>query len=423
MLSINLAVFIITIILCIIACCCELDSKFSVFNCGDADSPGWEITPDIDQVERKRFLNFIHFWQHDCPTPENKKGISNDINPWGGISWTIHNNMFYFLLAIEMGKIYRPIGQYHWVWAEYSEPKNCSLGLGDIDCFFKPLSNCTFNIINSFDSNAWEEDIKSIDINLGREYAKHLGFRDICTAAKYTKKSVQWVHGQYVEYIIRSRTDIAPMILLRKNMVFEHITNKSHELSVSVQYRGQQPDEKRKPAPLSVYIEQIDKFSKIAEAQGKVIKVVYICSYDQKSNIVSSDHMASLFPRPWTYVVLDHLTMGSIEAEYSLMKLYPNDIKSSPDLPSKRDLVMEFMADIEILASTDIYIGTFSNIYTTVGALRIARNVSDKSNTCYVHISGYVGIPPVYCEGSEEAKAYWRSRAKPGGYMNPSSFG
>lgn len=390
-------------------------STFSVFNCGSATDSGWEITTDTENKDDARaFQNFLLYWQNNC---ENKYFL-NTHNGDGGIGFAILNNLKSFIFSVELGKIYRPSG--HWHWAEYSNQNNCSLGYGAIDCFFEPLSTCENLIINSFDKVAIS-NLQNIDVTTGKALALHLGSQDICTSAKYMKKSVQWVHGQYVDYLIRPRTDILPDIAFRVNEVFKYIKNSSIEATIGVHYRGQTPDENRKPADLDTYIEQVDIKANELKERGRIVTTVYFCSYDQSSNIRSAEYLNSKFPRPWRYIVLDHLTMGSIEAEWSLMKLYAND-KRPAHLPSKRDQVMEFLADIEILAEVDVFIGSFSNIYALATLLRVAHGKAEKSSSCFVDICNYEGKAPTYCEGTEEAKFYWISRNGPGGYLNPSSF-
>ena len=126
--------------------------------------------------------------------------------------------------------------------------------------------------------------------------------------------------------------------------------------------------------------------------------------------------MAKTFPRPWSYVVLTHQSLGPGEAEINLRAgKYPTDT-----VPSKFKLMTEYMADIEILAAADVFIGSYSNVYITVAALRTARGMSPKGQTCYLDIRGWMDAPALKCEGSEEAKDHWWSLV--GGYNGGSPF-
>jgi hypothetical protein len=56
---------------------------------------------------------------------------------------------------------------------------------------------------------------------------------------------------------------------------------------------------------------------------------------------------------------------------------------------SMRDLNVEYFADVEIMTQADVFIGSLSNMYIHVAALRYARYPQrPDANTCFVNHQG-----------------------------------
>lgn len=88
--------------------------------------------------------------------------------------------------------------------------------------------------------------------------------------------------------------------------------------------------------------------------------------------------------------ILKHL-FGTGDPE--LILRYWNTIISPKS--SVRNLTVEFMNDVEILASTDYFLGATSNIYILIASLRVARH---KEGLC-CFISTNKKCNPLVCEG------------------------
>ena len=104
--------------------------------------------------------------------------------------------------------------------------------------------------------------------------------------------------------------------------------------------------------------------------------MVFLCSDQQEDNIKSIEYMTETFPRKWKYYVIPHFNMGPGEAERNLNN--PN-IRNKP---TKRSLMIDFLIDIEILSSLDAFIGSSSNIFFMVSAIRAAKQIGQRSHTC-----------------------------------------
>ena len=144
---------------------------------------------------------------------------------------------------------------------------------------------------------------------------------DTCTMARLSQKSLQWVHGQFFQYMTRLRDDMQTEVDARKTVVFNQLHNSSADPNIllsatphgvgaggtrngtiGVHVRGGNPDSNRKVANISYYIDAIDKKAAELEEQGRPVGLVYLCSDSPDENILSSDSMQQRFPRPFRFV-------------------------------------------------------------------------------------------------------------------------
>lgn len=376
---------------------------YSAFDCGGRQ---WELNYSKSSPDMEIFQNWIYAWQHSC-------GVRNvDVNPaqsWG-IGRTLHLAVKNFVTAIEMNMIWRPTEQNAarvsgaFLWAE-DNPSNCTLGVRSIDCYFLPISTCGFPSHNENNTH------------LASKLAFSNQAVDSCAMAQLSKKPLIWVHGQFFHYLSRLRPDIQVDVDEKKKQVFGILgTSKdAFKATIGVHVRGGAPDTDRKVANLSYYIDAVDTKAAEMAGEGRPVGLVYLCSDLPEENIISTESMNQRFPRPFKFVVLPHITLGAGEAELNLRGMLKNH-------PPKRDLFMEYMADVEILASVDFFIGTFSSVYPMVVALRVARGSPDmRFTSCFLQIQD--DVPPLLCEGKNDTAFLWHHFF--GGYnaLGDSSFG
>eukprot|EP01038_Epipyxis_sp_PR26KG_P011955 gene11955-16002_t len=84
-----------------------------------------------------------------------------------------------------------------------------------------------------------------------------------------------------------------------------------------------------------------------------------------------------------------------MEQEIALREIFRG---SSYENISKMNFVLENIADIEILAAADVFIGSLSNVYAMVASLRLSRYPERPlNNTCLIDFRS--AHHPVLCEG------------------------
>ncbi len=176
--------------------------------------------------------------------------------------------------------------------------------------------------------------------------------------------------------------------------------------------RGGAPDGDRTPLNVSHYIDKVDLLAKELEASGKPVKGVYLCSDTPEENVKSSEYMSKTFPRSWKYFVVPHTTLGPGEAEYNLRNPMKNQV-------SRRALMAEFLADVEILSQADAFIGSASNIYFMVSAIRAAKQSGLRRHTC--QLAGAL-TGKMQCLREAATKSGYSNVAKYHEYLNSQQF-
>lgn len=234
-----------------------------------------------------------------------------------------------------------------------------------------------------------------------------------------SKKPMVWVFGQLLHYHLRLRSDIQLEVNNIMNIVFNdksviiqhHHRNKfsrdiGKTIGIHIRYGGSALDGQRQSLNITDFLPFIDQKVKEIELKGFYVSMVYICSNElELAGVFSSEFMMEMYPRTYRYSVLKHISFNGLEPE--LVLLAQNNDKTTENIPSRRDIFIEYINDIEILTKCDYFIGSHSNIYAIVGGLRLARHPHRPlSSTCFIESRW----TPHYlvCEGSTESQRFWR---------------
>jgi len=145
------------------------------------------------------------------------------------------------------------------------------------------------------------------------------------------------------------------------------------------------------------------KASELA-AEGRPVVTVYLASQANDIIFHNISYIQQTFGGNYTFKMLSYVRVnGSNEIEYEIMK--------SPEL--KRDLSIEFFADIELFVRSTVFIGSASCMYIVAGLLRRARYFTRPTkNTCHVSSD-----EQLLCEDSEQGQRIYREY-----YGNKDSF-
>lgn len=370
------------------------------FHCRHVDP--WPVDYSDNQEASEKFQRWLYAWQHDC---NRKQVIPRGIGEIG-LGATMHYLLSDMLGALANNKIYQTYGDS--IWAE-KDPSKCSYNISGFDCFMLPLSPCNFeSSLKTFDILV--DKYKDIDITEAISNYSTTAL-NICDMGKLSRKSMQWVHGQLMNYLLRPRFDVKTEIDKRLSIVLQKSSSDPDNLPlvvIAVQVRAINPktiDLNRQRISVDTYMKFIDL--KVAElaSRGVTVTTVYLCSHVPEENIKSSSYMQLTYPRPYRFVVIPHSSFGegSGEVEYLIHD------KQTTQKPPQFNIVTDYLADIAIMAKADVFIGTFSNLYPVVAGIRIANQFGIANNcTCYLDTRGTLD-PQLKCEGNSDAHNIWKT--------------
>lgn len=371
-------------------------SSWSVWTC-----KGMEQWPtDNENINASIiFQRWLYSWQNNCQTNINSKPI---LHGKGGYGHSFVQITQQIVSSIEMGIIYLSTEKF--IWAD-DDSNACTMNMQTISCYLQPMTTCSDN-----DSLAMKFRDPMVNITESLNAISNSPL-DSCSMARLAKKSLMWVNGQFLMFLMRPREDILIDIKATTNPILNY--RKDNESIIAVHIRGGTPDGGRVPLNVSLYLEQVDIIALEIERSGKQVVGVFLCSDQQEENIKSTEYMTEVYPRKWKYFVIPHVNMGPGEAEHNLNN--PN-VKNKP---SKRSLMIDFLVDIDILSSADAFIGSSSNIFFMVSAIRAAKQSGQRNHTCVLQ-----GIrdqdPSFLCENSIELKKIWTLVSK--GFDGGTSF-
>jgi hypothetical protein len=334
-----------------------LVSSYSIYEC----SGNWNITYSDNRQAGKVFLNWLKAFQNDANRCKANK-ISRGTSAFSGIGSSYNLATVDFLKQLELGNIYEP--SRWWLWA--NRDNNCTFGKPSFGCFSKPYTYCGHEKLGYDDEN-WS--------NFNLEAANNFSTipLDICQMAITSKKPYVWITGQLLHFLLNPRHDVREIVSKRMSLVYP-INNK--HITIGVHIRGGQPDGQRKALKVTDVLKKVDEKVEELKLTGKIVTQVFMCSDTQETNIISKEYMTKMYPRNFSYVILPHLNYSvGTEAEYILRDQTTGNKNNNISIliPTDFDIYAEWFTDVEILTHADVFIGSHSNIYITVAALRIAR--------------------------------------------------
>lgn len=164
-----------------------------------------------------------------------------------------------------------------------------------------------------------------------------------------------------IHYMLR----YTPVVQQYMNERIEAALGSGPGRTIAVHVRGCSPDRGRKPAPVAVYMQAVDKAAFALEAMGNPVRRVSFCGDCLSETFVSVNHLSTQYPRPFEYSVLEYTpVIKGMEVQFAVQM----------DGSHTRNVTLEYLADVEIMAHSNVYIGTRSNVFTLVRALRDDRN-------------------------------------------------
>jgi hypothetical protein len=245
-----------------------------------------------------------------------------------------------------------------------------------LDCYFHGISNCHIDASKvKLSSESVDHDDRTT--TFGRMLPAQGA--DICTVARLTKKSIAWVAGQYLSYIVRPRYEILEEISQRNSQIFDGV-DRRHYSTITVHYRAGKPDFARNVPSLDSYMEAVHLKAAELATDGRPVALVYLASQDNDHVFKNESYMKEVYGGNFTYKFLPTTKTPPINTSEEIEL----ELKKYPSIP-KKPFVLEFLADFHLMVKADCFIGSISTIYMISMLLRYARHPLRKQKyTCLV---------------------------------------
>lgn len=352
--------------------------KYNLFNC--RDYPPWEVDYNLSSIQQSHiiFQEWIYAWQHSSWRCKNF-GYEDWVSQYG-IGNGVLRAAALMERSIEFGLIYRPMRP--WKWA--SNAVNCTYNQTSLDCYFQEFSSCGMNESQAVTRDARPMNLDDRYTKLGQlllESNNHENnHTNICILAKTLKKSMAWVAGQYILYLLHPRDYIQMQIDRRIHGIFDTV-DRTRYSTITVHYRSGKPDGYRKVFPLDFYMSIVKQKAAELALAGRPVAVVYLASQNNIQIFKSPEYLHEKYGGNYTYKFLyplsDNSTINANEEIEIQFEYHPN-------IP-KEPVVIEFFADLQMMVDADVFIGSLSCIYWVTMMLRYAKNPNlNKSHTCFI---------------------------------------
>jgi len=248
-----------------------------------------------------------------------------------GFGSGMHTWVMSFAYALEHDLAWLPVGP----WA-YADPGACGAGAeGGLDCYFEKVTNCTESSMQKVCANVYSR-------------AKHQTL--IIQAAELLGVPRAWVWGQMLAYIMQARPPVAQLV---KHNVPGRLSEgpfAAVHMRVGTNLTGEDdPSWGRNKEGVRPYMAGLEKLGRGSN------RTVYVMTDDPS---LTEERLRELAPG-----------VSFVRPQRATVDLS----KARPNGTSAHDVVVDLLADIEAAVSSDVFVGTISNIFWLVYALKQTR--------------------------------------------------
>jgi hypothetical protein len=318
------------------------DAKGGFLNCLRADgSQGMRA----DQ----RFARCLNTHQNRCGDLPIHQVIAHK----GGYASTLNTWVHSFAWVLQHGQIWAPSGPFR-----YNDKALCSEKAG-VDCYYEKVTNCTG---------------QPVRVSKAKEFLPLRTGTFLDDAAALLGVSRNWVWGHLAQYAFRMRAST-------KDSVAAMTPRFEARHTFGIQYRsfdltGLMGNDERKGVGIDKYLEYADKLMK---GNSNEFRTVYV---------MSDTHNLSI----------DYLK----QARSKFVFLSPK--RNVADLAIQQageiaHMTYELLADMDAMVQAEVLIGSHSNIFWLIYALRESRE-SGPGMACWVNIRSEAA--PLVCPGDAD---------------------
>lgn len=385
------------------------NSIMAPFSC-PGDNEAWSIVSEDAMISGQRIQNWLYNRQHQCDITRYHDQPHNS-----GIGSTINRAVAHFIQALELGQRYRP--QFEWFYSPINATSECSTKKPFVDCFHLPLSHCDTPIERK--DKVLTMPAQSFD------YFDLPGPRSFCDICRSFNKPALWLYGQATKYLLRlpATTQESVDLKLTQFLKFhQEVSSKRRSsdssssslkcLSAGIHVRAGAPDGHRNPFDGTAHLAALREMNGWLLKEGKAICTVFVAGDHLETSVFASRfgewgkkpvkgrQPISLEEDGMVLYFIPRYNTGVSELE-----LFWDELKKSGNTEfTIKDLYVEYITDLHILSSLDVYVGAHSNVFALVDAMRTVYRPDARSDlTCYLDSRRRTRV----CRNMGEMRSFW----------------
>lgn len=411
---------------------------WSAFDCNGLSE--WPIDKNDNDEASKLFQDWLTLRQNFCMIKNANLVYKTQLT--GGFGYTIFAAAVDIIKAVELNLIFYPTTP--WQWSNKNSSL-CSRGISAVDCFTLPLSYCHTNkkvkhisipssneslqiniatyLRGSVENDGDYLNNSALTINIKQSQRLIDGTADICTMSKTMKKPILWTLGQALRYVLRLPEPLQTTMNKQmdhylnemKRTKLSYLNEPSHTqcLTAAVHIRGGLLDCQRKPVNGQEHLKELYALNETLLKENKTICSVLLTSDNIYNTIFANVTLGKI--TDWNgleVLALPRFTEFKDDLELNLGKL-----KSNVSFDTRK-LFMDWYEDAFLSAHVDIYIGSHSNLFIVVSALRSALHPQLPNEfTCF--LDSQRGNAKT-CMGTSQMHMFWQAKCR--GFNGGSMF-
>ncbi|CAK0910591.1 unnamed protein product [Prorocentrum cordatum] len=270
----------------------------------------------------------------------------------GGYASTLNTWVHSFVWVLQHGQVWLPSGPFR-----YNDPGLCDPEAG-LDCYYEKVTNCTGTPIR---------------VSKAKEFLPLSTGTFLDDVATSLGVSRNWVWGHIAQYALRMKPSTKDnMMAITPAFEARH--------TFGIQYRsfdltGLMGNDERKSVGIDKYLEYADKLIKGASG----IRTMYVMTDTNQ-------------------LTVDYLKAARSQYEFLSPQRQVADL-AIQQAGSIANMTYELLADMDAMVQAEVFIGSHSNIFWLIHALRETRE-NGPGMSCWVNIRSEAA--PLLCPGDAE---------------------
>eukprot|EP00981_Chlorochromonas_danica_P010466 scaffold3237_cov179-Ochromonas_danica.AAC.8 len=230
------------------------------------------------------------------------------------------------------------------------------------------------------------------------------GTRSFCDICRAFNKPALWLYGQVVKYLLRFPAvtqevvdkKVTQFLQVHQEVSAKHRSSSTSAvkcLSAGIHVRGGAPDGRRVPFDGTAHLATLREMNGWLSKEGKAICTVFVAGDHLETSTFASRFgewgnkpvknrgPLTLEEDGMTLYFIPRYNTGIAELELGLDR-----VKNAANVEfTMKDLYVEYVTDLQILSTLDVYVGSHSNVFALVDAMRTVYRPDARSDlTCFL---------------------------------------